>query len=98
MHGVRVEEYFESILSIELGETMFLIEYLKNNYEECIYFYTKKLENVQKTLKYTSMHSQLLVKLFTYYNEPILANLKKFFISIFDFTSFKNYLWLKNGS
>ena len=44
------------------------------------------------------MHSQLLVKLFTYYDEPILVNLKKFFISIFDFSSFKNYLWLKNGS
>jgi hypothetical protein len=33
-----------------------------------------------------------------YHNESILANLKKFFLSIFDYTSFKQFLWLKKDS
>ena len=32
-----------------------------------------------------------------YYGEPIQANLKKFFINIFDFNSFKEFLWLREG-
>ena len=30
-----------------------------------------------------------------YYNESILVNLKSFFLTIFDYTSFKQFLWLK---
>jgi hypothetical protein len=35
--------------------------------------------------------------LLSYYGEPIQANLKKFFINIFDYNSFKEFLWLKDG-
>lgn len=33
-----------------------------------------------------------------FYNEPILVNIRKFYISIFDFTSFKYFLWFKPNS
>lgn len=34
----------------------------------------------------------------SFYNEPILVNIRKFYISIFDFTSFKSFLWFKPNS
>jgi hypothetical protein len=35
--------------------------------------------------------------LLSYYGEPIQANLKKFFINVFDYNNFKDFLWLKDG-
>lgn len=34
-------DYYNEVGNLELGETIFLIEYLKNNYEQCIDFYNK---------------------------------------------------------
>lgn len=93
-----VKNYFKELGSVEFGETMLIIEFLKNNYEECIEFFNKNSEFLQKKFNYTLMHSQLLLTMMKFYNEPIQVNLHKMFISVFDFTSFKNFLWLRPDS
>ena len=80
---------------VDFGETMLIIEFLKNNYEECIEFFSKNTEFLQKKINYSLMHSQLLLTMMNFYDEPIQVNLKKMFISIFDFSSYKNFIWLK---
>ena len=54
-------------------------------------------ETLNKFNKYTENYSRLFLTLLNYYGEPIQANLKKFFINIFDYNSFKEFLWLKDG-
>ena len=91
-----LRNYFTDMGTIEFGESILIIEFLKNNYEECIDFFTKNAETLQKKFKYTLMHSQLLLTMMKFYDEPILANLRKLYISIFDFSSYKSFIWLKN--
>lgn len=99
VHGLIKENYlrtyFQDLGPIEFGETVLIIEFLKNNYEECIEFFNRNSESLQKKFKYTFMHSQLLLTMMKFYDEPIQVNLRKFFISIFDFTSYKNFIWLR---
>lgn len=53
---------------------------------------------MQRNNTYTWIHGELILVMLKYYNESILANLKSFFLSIFDYTSFKQFLWLKKDS
>ena len=53
----------------------------------------------QKYHKYTAAHTRLLLTLLSFYDEPIQVNLRKFYVSIFDFTSYKIFMWFKpNGT
>lgn len=54
-------------------------------------------EVLNKFTKYTETYSRLLLTLLKYYSEPIQPNLKKFFINIFNYNSFKEFMWLKDG-
>ena len=90
--------FFTGIGSVDYGQLRLLVEYLKDNYEESIEFFSKNAEKLQKSNTYTWIHGELVLVMLKYYNESILANLKKFFLSIFDYTSFKQYLWLKKDT
>jgi hypothetical protein len=97
VQDVPVSEYFLKLSPLELGQSRFLNEYLKDNYEECLDFYIRHNSILNKFNKYTETYSRLLMTLLSYYGEPIQANLKKFFINVFDYNNFKDFLWLKDG-
>ena len=86
---VSVSEYYLKLGSMEVGQSRFLNEYLKDNYEECIDFYLRYNEVLNKFNKHTETYSRLLLTLLKYYDEPIHPNLKKFFINLFNYNSFR---------
>lgn len=97
IQDISISEYFLKLCPLEIGQSRFLIEYLKDNYEECLDFYIQYNEILNKFNKYTENYSKLFIVLLNYYGEQVQANLKKFFINIFDYNNFKEFLWLRDG-
>jgi hypothetical protein len=48
-----VSDYFLKLTPVEIGQSRFLIEYLKDNYEECLDFYLHYNDTLRKFNKYT---------------------------------------------
>lgn len=53
VQDISVSEYFLKLSPIELGQSRFLVEYLKDNYEECLDFYVRYNETLNKFTKYS---------------------------------------------
>ena len=48
-----ISEYFLKLCPIEIGQSRFLVEYLKDNYEQCLDFYAKYSQVINKFSNYT---------------------------------------------
>ncbi len=53
IQDLTVSEYFLKLTPVEIGQSRFLIEYLKDNYEECLDFYLHYNDTLRKFNKYT---------------------------------------------
>lgn len=85
-----------------MGQTHILIEYLKDNYDECLNFINVHLESFMNKIvregKYSFLSVRLLKTVSITYDEPIPESLKKLFFWLFDISAFRRFMFtVENG-